>query len=685
MQPTLIFWATFFGRLGIETSLLAGLGIFLQRWSTHPKWRRTIWQGILLGSLLFFVGEIAGIRAVTSRWWIPSEGRTAVEFKVASFDFDAEKVVPISTGPTQEPSTRPMPGDIRSNWWPLQLWMLITSLLLIRIMVVKTWLAWVKNQMVVIDDQDLLKRANDLQRRLGIRGIQILAWKQLRSPIAFGMFQPTMALPTDFNERFGRSAQDAILAHEFAHLAARDPIWLMLADVVVALMWWHPAIRWVRRQFQEACESAADDASAVLPLGRMVLAELLVQLGRELSSPSKLQGIGVAGGGIQSQLGRRVQALLARSPDVGTNDAQGFRWGRYCVLALTGLLLVTPMPGGNEPLLAAFVLAIQADRPALSDLLPKAVEQGTNPVEKSAGAQNDAEIVGKGVANSEPSGSQGLTNGTRMVQLQVEVFELSEDNPINVEFARLFHDAPSNQWRQVTGSAKLWSTPGAPKSPNIRVDRVDEVGSTAILLPNQSAALMEQVKVAKGVVCLASPRVVTLSGQSASISVLQDRELVTGVDTNSTSRSTDAAIHYSTEKVALGLTTELQADLRERTTQMTIHSFRADFLGYDEPKRGDEVNCVTADGQKLIGLRPLPHFAVYQVDATAFVPLGHSVVIRGSDTAERVQTVDRVPVLSDVPLLGRLFINKSSQTRRKKTYCVVTPVELDAAGQPVKQ
>ena len=104
------------------------------------------------------------------------------------------------------------------------------------------------------------------------------------------------------------------MAHELAHLAGRDPAWLAVADLLVALMWWHPAIGWMRRRFQSAAEAMADTASSLVPQGPASLAESLIQLGRDWVPPSPIRGLGVAGGGFRSELGRRVDGLIHGTP-----------------------------------------------------------------------------------------------------------------------------------------------------------------------------------------------------------------------------------------------------------------------------------------------------------------------------------------------------------------------------------
>src|SRR5207249_6589724 len=133
---------------------------------------------------------------------------------------------------------------------------------------------------------------------------------RLGGPIVFGVFRPVIALPGDFAERFNLAQQEAVLAHELAHLASGDPVWYGLANLATALLWWHPLVWWVRRQLHFASEQAPDEASLLVADGPGVLAECLVDLGARLTHERSFVRLGVEGTGLRSGLGRRVERLL---------------------------------------------------------------------------------------------------------------------------------------------------------------------------------------------------------------------------------------------------------------------------------------------------------------------------------------------------------------------------------------
>jgi type II secretory pathway component GspD/PulD (secretin) len=116
------------------------------------------------------------------------------------------------------------------------------------------------------------------------------------------------------------------------------------------------------------------------------------------------------------------------------------------------------------------------------------------------------------------------------------------------------------------------------------------------------------------------------------------------------------------------------------TINLTLIPSLTEFAGYDNP------NEVTASGALPTGtvLVPtvLPRFTVRQVVTTVNVWDGQTIVLGGL-ISENVQSIkDKVPVLGDLPLLGRLFRSESKTTKKKNLVIFVTPRIIDPAGNP---
>lgn len=164
-------------------------------------------------------------------------------------------------------------------------------------------------------DAVLCRQVADLARRLEMRRpVRVLQTAKLSAPAAFGILRPTVALPPSFREEFDAAEQQAVLAHEVAHLAARDPAWQFVASVLCAIVWWHPFTWLARRRLTAMGEAAADEASLLVPRGPDALAGCLVAMGRRLSDRPRLGWLSVGGPGFRprfrSDLGRRVERLL---------------------------------------------------------------------------------------------------------------------------------------------------------------------------------------------------------------------------------------------------------------------------------------------------------------------------------------------------------------------------------------
>jgi beta-lactamase regulating signal transducer with metallopeptidase domain len=220
--------------------------------------------------------------------------------------------------PTQGPNShefRYSPSNSATSSGVLFLvWGLGAMVLLVRM----TWARWLlerfRRQQRRMDQPVVRQQVDRLAARLGItRRIEILTSPRLAAPIAFGFFRPVIALPAGFAEDFDDCQREAMLAHEVAHLASGDSGWQLLADLAAIMLWWHPLVWWLRRRWRAASELAADEACLLVPRGADALAACLVILARRLDSRPRLAWLSMAGPGLRSALGQRVERLLGLS------------------------------------------------------------------------------------------------------------------------------------------------------------------------------------------------------------------------------------------------------------------------------------------------------------------------------------------------------------------------------------
>lgn len=81
------------------------------------------------------------------------------------------------------------------------------------------------------------------------------------SPALVGLWRPRLALPVDFDQVFSAAERRAILLHEAAHAQRGDNRWNLLAQALLALLWFHPLAWWALRRHRADQELACDAAA----------------------------------------------------------------------------------------------------------------------------------------------------------------------------------------------------------------------------------------------------------------------------------------------------------------------------------------------------------------------------------------------------------------------------------------
>ena len=117
------------------------------------------------------------------------------------------------------------------------------------------------------------------------------------------------------------------------------------------------------------------------------------------------------------------------------------------------------------------------------------------------------------------------------------------------------------------------------------------------------------------------------------------------------------------------------------TINLTLIPTLMEFAGYDNP---NEVKSsgILPPGTIMVPT-VLPRFTVRQVVSTVNVWDGQTVVLGGL-LSETVTTIkDQVPMLGDLPLIGRFFRSESKNTSKKNLLIFVTPRIIDPAGNPL--
>jgi Flp pilus assembly secretin CpaC/tetratricopeptide (TPR) repeat protein len=222
---------------------------------------------------------------------------------------------------------------------------------------------------------------------------------------------------------------------------------------------------------------------------------------------------------------------------------------------------------------------------------------------------------------------------------------------------------------------------------------------TGILTDPQFRVVMHALEQRDGSDLLSEASVTTLSGRQTEIQVVDLQTIVIGTSLNQTSGGgggqfgatapgvIGSTVNYPTETLPFGPTLDLipYVSADGYTIQMTIIPSLTEFLGYDDPGQFVPQAQSASSGQGGVAVPitaqlPLPRFRVRQVTTSAIVWDGQTVVLGGLIAENVTKVKDKIPMLGDLPIVGRLFRSESSQTKKKNLMIFVTPTIIDPAG-----
>jgi beta-lactamase regulating signal transducer with metallopeptidase domain len=204
--------------------------------------------------------------------------------------------------------------SIRSTWRPavLVVWVGLAALGLVRLIV-----AWLRMRGLLAGRCALLhgevaQEVSAVARALGIDGrVRLSTAPRLVVPVAVGVIRPEVCLPVRVLEDLSAEERLALCAHELAHVARRDPGWIILAGAVEALLPFQALNGLARRRLTDLAECLADDlalAASVKPVGlaRSLVGVASWSIGERAPIPATAAGAFSA----RSRLAFRVERLM---------------------------------------------------------------------------------------------------------------------------------------------------------------------------------------------------------------------------------------------------------------------------------------------------------------------------------------------------------------------------------------
>lgn len=158
----------------------------------------------------------------------------------------------------------------------------------------------------------LRERLDRLCASAGVRRrVRLSSSEQLAAPIAMGMLHWEICVPPRALESLRPAQQEAMLAHELAHLVRGDSAWLAFCRGLEVLFFLQPLNRVARRRLQALFELRADSWAASHTGDSLGLARCLTEVAEWLMPASPMTEGYSSMAGQPSQLACRVQRLLS--------------------------------------------------------------------------------------------------------------------------------------------------------------------------------------------------------------------------------------------------------------------------------------------------------------------------------------------------------------------------------------
>ncbi|MBQ0958826.1 pilus (MSHA type) biogenesis protein MshL [Ideonella sp. 4Y11] len=190
------------------------------------------------------------------------------------------------------------------------------------------------------------------------------------------------------------------------------------------------------------------------------------------------------------------------------------------------------------------------------------------------------------------------------------------------------------------------------------------------------AAMLNFLQTQGDVQVLSSPRIATLNNQKAVLKVGTDELYVTGVASTSTSTATSSS---STPTVTLqpffsGIALDVTPQIDERGNVM-LHVHPSISVVSERQKN---VDLGSLGSYKL----PLATSAVNETDSIVRVADGQIVAIGGLMTQSQTLDKSGLPVLGDMPLVGKLFSQKNAVSRKRELVILMKPTVIQDGRWP---
>ncbi|MDX1938994.1 MAG: GldM family protein [Saprospiraceae bacterium] len=199
-------------------------------------------------------------------------------------------------------------------------------------------------------DENWRSKLQELQNKMGIqRAVQLLESAIVKAPMTFGQFKPVILVPFGLLTSLPPDQVEALLLHELAHIRRHDFLINLLVGVLETLLFYHPAIWWLRARLRELREECCDDLVVAQGTSRITYAESLLAI----SQTSKIQ-LAMNAKNHSSHFSVRIRRLLM--PETPS------RLPRPAVSAIVAILFIITTAFGSVFAQKELVVSVAIDK-----------------------------------------------------------------------------------------------------------------------------------------------------------------------------------------------------------------------------------------------------------------------------------------------------------------------------------
>jgi Antirepressor regulating drug resistance, predicted signal transduction N-terminal membrane component len=195
-------------------------------------------------------------------------GATLSYAPVMSYVIEAPRIVieaePLATAQVSPPAKTVAPTAKTFTLGPLlfTIWLHGALVVMVRLLMSCIRLRRIRNGAPPVRPADLGCTENEA---LMMGKISLRLSPEIRSPLLTGVFRPAILLPADIVAWTTPAERAAIIQHELAHVARRDPLVNLFQTALHVIFFFHPLVRYACRQLSLERELACDDR--VISLG----------------------------------------------------------------------------------------------------------------------------------------------------------------------------------------------------------------------------------------------------------------------------------------------------------------------------------------------------------------------------------------------------------------------------------